>query len=498
MSPPAGPATPATATAPPRHAPTLPPAEPDAAPTRLGTPDESMAARPWWGLDGYAPQIPRPGDLVFTLGADDGPRSVDAALRARATSATFWHAAETTPREVGAMAGEMFACGIAVTYSERKLAPMFVFPIPVPLAEERTTAADLRATLGFGAFVAPAEPRRPSAAGDARAIVVDGPEDSNTMLLLAPIVTLSPGDPVSVQLVDRGVFGTDATFPTLRGRWEGRLPLVLSAPRARAECRRVPRAFVDGELALALGAVDETLLRLDTTTTGGFDTHLPSTELAARIRYAAALVGWSDPRVRRRLERAALLARRVLDEIRADVERIARELPPPGAFVDVAPGAFALRIEGFACGDAARAAIADRQTWGRTPTCVLRATVENRAGAEVDLVVGRGDVITRGAGSVGPFSVRIALRDRFGRSLAWAGLAPRDARPSWLYAHLSPGQQAPIVMALDAESELVEPWFGKDPPPFGGDVAAVRPIVLVASHAPDRYARAVVNRLRPE
>ncbi|MEJ7729941.1 MAG: hypothetical protein WKG00_12050 [Polyangiaceae bacterium] len=472
--------------------------EADVVPARLGTPAESRAARPWWGLSGYAPQIPQMHLLVWS----DAPlaqKATNDELQKRATAAALFNAADGKLREVGALAGELVACGIAVRYAETKASVQWIFPIPMPLPGHRTTQADLRATLGYGAFATPEKPRRRGQDAERNDLVlsVDGPENSNWMAMTLPLAALKPGDPVTVELIDRGVFTDDAVFPTLRGRYDGTLPMVLSAPGARAECRLVPSAVVDSHLALALRASDETIAWMDTTMTGHLGERVAVSELTARLTYAAALVGWSDPRVVRRIDRAALLLRRIHAETRAEGEAKVKALPPPSTFVDVAPGGFALRVDELVCGAGAAREASGYNVSASSLGCVLRVSVKNLGKEAARVSSGACAVSTRVRPGANPFIVELALYDRYSRSLPCQALFEPRVRDEHDVT-IAPGATATVRFGVHREGEFAKPYFGSEPAPFAGDLAAVGPVLVRTFFRVDRYEPAQREWLRTE
>lgn len=149
-------------------------------------------------------------------------------------------------------------------------------------------------------------------------VAADGPEDGNLAFVSAPLATLKKGDAVRFETYDRDVFGlSPITASTVTYGGQG---LATADHGAAVECRVLAGESLSGALASRLSAADMAVTKITRRALDGSgpDWGWPHAELLDAQRStgdAAALVGWDDPRTRKRVERvdaavAALEAQR--------------------------------------------------------------------------------------------------------------------------------------------------------------------------------------------
>lgn len=138
-------------------------------------------------------------------------------------------------------------------------------------------------------------------------VAVDGPEDGNLAFVSAPLVTLRKGDRVQLQVFDRDVF--ELTLLSRQTLTRGDGPLMAMDKGAAVECRELTgdtlRSAITGETAKADAAI--AALSRKQLSGATFDWGWPLLEIAqARnaTNDAAALAGWDDARVAKRVAAA--------------------------------------------------------------------------------------------------------------------------------------------------------------------------------------------------
>lgn len=218
-----------------------------------GTPSSSLRARPTWGrleigVRGtptvqYAPQHSRPLDLFLR----SAPLSGDVVRGLVICRAQTWNKADT-------FAGD-----------------------------------DLHLRATFGGM--------PEAAAD-------GPEDGNLAFVSAPLVTLKKGDKIALAVFDRDVFELTPLSRTTLTRQDG--PLSTMDQGAAIECRELSGAALQQAVAIDTAAADVAIASLGRRELSGrtYDWGWPLLEIARARRTtgdAAALVGWDDARVKKRV-----------------------------------------------------------------------------------------------------------------------------------------------------------------------------------------------------
>jgi hypothetical protein len=433
---------------PPARVPTLPPLAPDQIPARLGTPEASRAAAPWWGggASGYAPQAQGAWSL--------------------------FDAAESATRDTGPLTGEMLACAVTVIFVEDKL----------PLFGANHNLADLTARVGFGAHVD--VDREPL-------LDLKGPEDRNEMRFTAPIVNLRIGDPIVARVFDRDVFSNNG-IELLRGRFDGKAPIVIRGKHAALDCRLVPRAAVEAKAAAALAQLDATIAGFDRDYAPRFDEpsffgRLSVTDSTPPFYVVAALVGWDDPRVAARSARMATLERRFDDELAAELQKIHAALPAPGAWLLAKQGTRGVRATSFECGDEVHAPPDTFHSVG----CLLHLEVKNLAAAAEDVPVYESGVD----------DLDLAIIDRRGRRHPVYLLGKieggvyhenvwRQPRPD-----VAPGAVVELLYRVPVEDPYSDSYFSGTLAPLAKDLARYEP-VLIEAHAPRTQGEKVERYLR--
>ena len=136
------------------------------------------------------------------------------------------------------------------------------------------------------------------------AIKAHGSEDSRTMRINAPLISLNGGEPVKVEVYDRDVFKTEH-IETLKIAYGGAFPFDIKGTTATAHCELVPRNVVE---ALALPLLEESYAGVRAWEENlvpdlqAQDLSGPSGRPLEALIAGAALVGWADERVQHLVE----------------------------------------------------------------------------------------------------------------------------------------------------------------------------------------------------
>jgi hypothetical protein len=385
-------------------------------PARLGTPASSLAAAPaWWE---------RPPEALTGRIRVYAPETSEAvSLYAQAPGARV-------PQ--GELADGALACRLDLGdrgFDEQALD-----------AQPESVLGEFAAVVG----VAPDARRAP-----AQVVVAFGPEDSNRVTFLVPLVRLKVGACLSVRVVELDVHSQESV-EQVRARYDGQLPLALAGRLARGDCRLVTRAALEARLAESLRQADEALEGAEADLAGVIDlgAHPPVSadgRLArprAAVAAPAGLVGWDDPRVGRRMGRLEAMTAR-LEASLAHAFEAARPGAIGAAWAELAGGQLALRASSLRCG---REALRPHHRlvgfWSLVPrdACVLSLGVKN---------LGPGPIAV-GADSLGPLG-ELVLIDRRGTS-----------RPLHLEGYLRRGRvralpAGGLSLAPGAELELLAP-----------------------------------------
>jgi hypothetical protein len=220
-------------------------------------------------------------------------------------------------------------------------------------------------------------------------IEVRGEEDSSAVFVAIPQATLEPGDSIRAQVIDRDVF-RDRTIGTVRGTYKGTLPWTGRAGRAVAECRALAGPALDKLLAERLAGADHWLTETapyvafdpeDTVDFGFTANRVDQTRTA--VRRLAALVGWADPRVQRRLEWQRRIERPYVAAAKEFFAQALAATPSAGTLVPIVPMQFRGRVQEWTCDPdavkrAVRSAIEHRRGFAKARGgCVLRLQIES-------------------------------------------------------------------------------------------------------------------------
>jgi hypothetical protein len=223
--------------------------------------------------------------------------------------------------------------------------------------------------------------------GEIGPIALHNADDVHDAMLSVGPLTLRGDERISAHLIDRNSFGSNEDLGVVAGSLRGELPLRARRGLGSIECGGLPRAEVEAILARSLADADEQLTALAgsrlSPIKGDEDFGLAAKFAPARdkIESAAALVGWADPRVARRLAWERRLGERFADKA-ASLVRDLSQLGIDEMVYDSAPPV-ALRVMGLSCGaDVQKAYAKADQAWGRGALrrwgCVLRVSIENR------------------------------------------------------------------------------------------------------------------------
>lgn len=223
--------------------------------------------------------------------------------------------------------------------------------------------------------------------GEIGPIALHNADDAHDAFLSVGPLTLRGDERISARLVDRNSFGSEEALGVVAGSLRGELPLRARRGLGSIECVGLPRAEVEAILARSLAEADEQLTALAgsrlSPIKGDEDFGLAARFGPARDRIedAAALVGWADPRVARRLAWERRLGERFADKAAS----LVRDLSQLGIdeMVHDSDPPVALRVMGLSCGaDVQKAYAKADQAWGRGALrrwgCVLRVSIENR------------------------------------------------------------------------------------------------------------------------
>ena len=274
-------ATPAPAPTNPVDAALAVPRPTDAAPARLGRPEDSAAEAPIWARGGYAPLL-----------VDD---DADA----------MWKATSDEP-SADPIDRELLACELDRGPGDER--HDWYSHVRVALADDLEISGSLRGRtrrLHFG----------------------------------IPLVSLAPGQTLTIEI------GDAAHELPFRGR-----PLRASDSGVALECRVVPAAARDEAVLDVLWKTDRKLASLSATSVDDLG-EAEEVERAVRkaeetLTAAAALVGWDDPRVRKRRERAREVEARGVGKVVVELADVRAE--DVGGWVRIGPK-FSARVDDMKC-----------------------------------------------------------------------------------------------------------------------------------------------------
>jgi hypothetical protein len=343
----------------------------DAEVLRLGTPASSREAVPSFasGAFGYAPQA-----------------------RPEVARALF-EAASAEPRQGALFDRDLAACRVAREEAQGGL------------RRRDRRAARLDVTLSWG---------------DARESV-SSPHPAGTAgtFFVVPLLALARGDAWSASV------RSDGDVHELAGVFDGAIPWRARADDLELECRRVDPAARAEAVRDALWGLDRKLTLLSLTSPTQPES-LREIErfldpIAESAEPVAALVGWDDPRLRRRFDRRAELEARLLAAlVRTRAESLARAAEP-GTWIGVGRMGRRLeaKVDAMTC-EATEPAPDGELEAHRAWHCEATLSIDNGARGDRSLDVA-GDRLLVGGAS-------LSFVDRFGRAarVGW----PDDRAPS--------------------------------------------------------------------
>ena len=190
--------------------------------------------------------------------------------------------------------------------------------------------------------------------GDAPAVSFRGAENTYTAYLALRLASLARGTTLQVSAYDRDAMSREH-IGSAKLIFSGKFPLRHDGPHLKLECRAALPGSADalmsdevrktaalfrkapGDLRPMPGALDWGLKRS------------PITRLRIQITGEAALVGWSDSRVRAHLGELAHLQRRWDKLAAASVSATVTPLPKPGAEVPLGLVAATMRVVNTTC-----------------------------------------------------------------------------------------------------------------------------------------------------
>jgi len=230
--------------------------------------------------------------------------------------------------------------------------------------------------------------------GNMPKLVAHGPDDQRHIHTSYPLLSFSPGEPLLFDFYDRDEASRDAL---------GWLKLAAGEVMAKRqadlaiECRKIAGDAVERQLARELVDADRAFDKLAEMKTDLADStlglHPLQSTLRTRLYRLAALVGWADPRLRPRIERAAQVEALGLAACATFINHEADTRPRGGSIKhrlrDAKPGEYAVELETVDCGEGAarldEAAKAEVELLHEGPLrCVLRFRVQNVGSATLE------------------------------------------------------------------------------------------------------------------
>ena len=314
---------PRPAPAPPAPEPPAPAPDPDPAPEHLGTPAASKEAAPAWWLKWYRKeQLP-----------EYAPQP-DAAWE-------LFRAAGSAPRKVERIQDALLACHVkAGAFFEQKGVQLI------------KPGAFSKADLQVMARVTPASGK------PGKVTTIKGKQDTNEVTFTVPLCRLDKGDALELRILDRD-FIRRGLIEKLALPFSGGAPLLVRGKKAMAECRLVDRAMLEERLKVRLKKLDGKLDRFEAAfhpdlsgrnlyPNTGPGSHLDF--IRADVGYPAALVGWDDPRVAKRVKRLADLEARFAGELKELLTATWKNLPAAGQWTPLLDGEVEARQIKKLCG----------------------------------------------------------------------------------------------------------------------------------------------------
>ncbi len=305
----------------------------DPPPDLPSTPSGSIAARPHWG-----------------------PQETYAPMLAHDESVALFERAAAGPGERLQLEGATLACRLEVTFAERP-----------STASPHDRAAELDLAFGFGANVAATDPHA------ARGI---GSQASRTAFFVVPSVHLREGDAIDVLVNDRDRPLHRDYIDRLGAAYTGTVPLLMTGEHTHLECRELGDALLAEVVRDRLWSVDDALAEWTRAEIEG-----SPTAAMHGLAGVAALVGWDDPRVVRRIRRGTeierALRRRGAQEIAGARARLGK-----AAAIAVGRRRMEFVVDDVRCRDAVLGA--DRRALVGNETCMIDVTIDGLPSAAAE------------------------------------------------------------------------------------------------------------------
>jgi hypothetical protein len=323
-------------------------------------------------------------------------------------------------------------------------------------------------------------------------LLASGPEDDRSMFVSIPLVSLKPTEKLAIHLFDRdgGSSRDDLGITRLTGR-----QLTTKAKGDTAiDCRRIPRAIVEEQLTKELATVDQAISELADPKPAPTNEALNVEHLRFLLRQSvqriAALVGWADPRVTRRLEWIGRVEARKIEVAKELINREA-DVRARRAHVTHRGSKFMVEVADLQCGPALVKPYAEqiakisRMDEEAQIGCLLRVHAQNLGqetfSPETTFVFGWGAVVGFSDGQT-----------RKAHMLTVEG--PEAKHPDYpAYAALPPGAKGTVVFGVPGDIKLtgdgaprprlviMNPFMGDGPVLLSYDAPADRSF----SDAPD-------------
>jgi hypothetical protein len=253
-------------------------------------------------------------------------------------------------------------------------------------------------------------------------VAADGPEDANLGFVSAPLVSIAKNEIVHVAVFDRDVFEL-TNLARVNHTFAGQ-PIVIADPGASIECRTLAGEALQSRFATEAGAADHSINALASAqlTASKSDWGYPHLEIARAHRSTAdgaALVGWDDARVQKRVATTA----GAIAKVEAQRPRVFDELRG-GAGSETTVDGMKVTLVSVECGP--RVGMAGR--------CAVNASLQNGSGRAVRWNGYKGPsayVATRqsGPGGVSPTQRDLVLKDIPAGATVDVTLAAVDDKP---------------------------------------------------------------------
>lgn len=272
----------------------------DVGPARLGRPVDSAKAAPIWALDGYAPLLV--GDEAEAM----------------------WKATAATPAP-GSIDRELLACEVDRAEASGR------HPRATHVRVTFGGDPDPHALGGFG--------RRRDGDDDPPRASGDVTGRTRKVHFAIPLVSLNPADQLQLSIGDE----------ELRIPFAG-VPIVHLASTLGVQCRVVPAAARDEAVLDALWKTDRKLASLSATAVedlgGARDIERAMRKAEQTLVPVAAMVGWDDARVRKRLDRVREVETKATGQLVVQLADV--EAASAGGWVRIGPK-FSARVDAMAC-----------------------------------------------------------------------------------------------------------------------------------------------------